>query len=92
MFSQSVQSKFIVVLGHDARVYSYLRFTQPPPVQADSTKYSKFYPCLQAWYTGVDGALAEKLGTGLQNLLDGSVTRTCLQKMISYMRSFFDIL
>ena len=27
---------------------------------------------------GQDGALAEKLGTGLQNLLDGSVTRTCL--------------
>lgn len=28
------------------------------------------------WYFG---ALAEKLGTGLQNLLDGSVTRTRLQ-------------
>lgn len=30
------------------------------------------------WYFG---ALAEKLGTGLQNLLDGSVTRTRLQIM-----------
>ena len=27
---------------------------------------------------GNNGALAEKLGTGLQNQLDGSVTRTCL--------------
>ena len=26
----------------------------------------------------IDGALAEKLGTGLQNLLDGSVTHTHL--------------
>ena len=30
----------------------------------------------------VHGALAEKLGTGLQNQLDGSVTRTCLQDML----------
>jgi hypothetical protein len=26
-----------------------------------------------------DGALAEKLGNGLQNRVDGSVTRRCLQ-------------
>lgn len=27
-----------------------------------------------------DGALAEKLGNGLQNRVDGSVTRRCLHK------------
>ena len=34
------------------------------------------------WYNGsTDGALAEKLGNGLQNRVDGSVTRRCLQKL-----------
>ncbi len=31
------------------------------------------------WYNVQDGALAEKLGNGLQNRVDGSVTRRCLQ-------------
>ena len=34
-----------------------------------------------------DGALAEKLGTGLQNQVDGSVTRTCLHFMLSFCAS-----
>ena len=34
------------------------------------------------------GALAEKLGTGLQNLLDGSVTRTHLQFILLFLLRF----
>ena len=34
------------------------------------------------------GALAEKLGNGLQNRVDGSVTRTCLHNKFEY-RAYF---
>ena len=37
-------------------------------------------------YNEQDGALAEKLGTGLQNQVDGSVTRTCLHIKKVYAR------
>ena len=39
--------------------------------------YSK--GCFLCYNGSTDGALAEKLGNGLQNRVDGSVTRRCLQ-------------
>lgn len=37
----------------------------------------------------VDGALAEKLGIGLQNRADGSVTRTCLH--LQFTRGWWNL-
>ena len=42
--------------------------------EPENSEINQFYAILYEY-----GALAEKLGTGLQNQLDGSVTRRCLQ-------------
>lgn len=46
---------------------------------------------LNSYFAIIDnnGALAEKLGTGLQNQLDGSVTRTCLHEIVLYIGAIF---